>query len=144
MNGDKGNPSESAPSSLILPPSSFLSRWRNAILGTLLVIGGLSAAAITLLARHSDNYALAAIAAGFSLVSAVLTLIFVVPPLARSARLEVKRFDLPIEVSGGGGIFLIILLVVGAVAGELRVSGVQDELRGLATAAGGASTSSIT
>ena len=77
-------------SSFILHPSSF-SKWRNAILGTLLVIGGLSAAAVTLLARETDNYALAAVAAVLSLVSAALMLIFVVPPLARSARLEVKR-----------------------------------------------------
>ena len=39
-------------------------------------------------------------------------LIFLVPPLARSARLEVKRFDLPVEITSGGGIFLVILLVV--------------------------------
>ena len=97
-------------------PSSSFSRWRNAILGTLLVIGGLSAAAVTLLARQSDNYALAAVAAVMSLVSAVLMLLFVVPPLARSARLEVKRFDFPIEVTSGGGIFIIILVVVGFAA----------------------------
>ena len=130
MSDDFKNPSGSSSSSFIPPPSSlsppvpqpssvpslpqrsFLSRWRNAILGTLLVIGGLSAAAVTLLARHSDNYALAAVAAVLSLVSAALMLIFVVPPLARSARLEVKRFDFPIEVTSGGGIFIIILVVV--------------------------------
>ncbi len=97
-------------------PPSRVAQWRNAILGTLLVIGGLCAAAVTLLARQTDNYALAAVAAVLSLVSAVLMLIFVVPPLARSARLEVKRFDFPIEVSTGGGIFIIILLVVGFAA----------------------------
>jgi uncharacterized protein (DUF58 family) len=102
-------------SSFIVHRSSF-SRWRNAILGTLLVIGGLSAAAVTLLARHSDNYVLAAVAAILSLVSAALMLIFVVPPLARSARLEVKRFDFPIEVTSGGGIFVLILVVVGFAA----------------------------
>jgi uncharacterized protein (DUF58 family) len=99
----------------ILHPSS-LSKWRNAILGTLLVIGGLSAAAVTLLARHSDNYALAAVAAIVSLVSAALMLIFVVPPLARSARLEVKGLDFPVEVTSGGAIFVIILVVVGFAA----------------------------
>ncbi len=110
-----------APSSLSPPPSSLtlpssLSRWRNAILGTLLVIGGLSAAAVTLLARHSDNYPLSAAAAILSLVSAVLMLIFVVPPLARSARLEVKRFDFPLEVTSGGLIFILIVFVVGFAA----------------------------
>ena len=100
------------------PPvsQSLLTKWRNAILGTLLVIAGLAAASITLLARHTDNYALAAVAAVLSLVSAALMLIFIVPPLARSARLEVKRFDFPVEVTGGGGIFLAILVVVGFAA----------------------------
>ena len=102
-------------SSFIFHPSS-LSKWRNAILGTLLVLAGLAAATVTLLARHTDNYALAAVAAILSLVSAALMLIFVVPPLARSARLEVKRFDFPVEVTSGGGIFLIILVVVGFAA----------------------------
>ena len=103
-------------SSALIPHPSSLAKWRNAILGTLLVIGGLSAAAVTLLARQRDNYALAAIAAILSLVSAALMLIFVVPPLARSARLEVRRFDLPIEVTGGGAIFILILIVVGFAA----------------------------
>ncbi|HEV2830180.1 MAG TPA: DUF58 domain-containing protein [Pyrinomonadaceae bacterium] len=105
------------PSSLAnIPHPSAFSRWRNLILGTLLVIGGLSAAAITLLARHTDNYALSAGAAILSLISAALMLIFVVPPLARSARQEVKRFDFPLEVTSGGAIFVLILLVVGFAA----------------------------
>lgn len=100
------------------PPvtQSLLLKWRNAILGTLLVAAGLAAALVTVLARHTENYALAAVAAVLSLVSAALMLIFIVPPLARSARLEVKRFDFPIEVTSGGGIFLIILVVVGFAA----------------------------
>ena len=102
-------------SSFILPPSSFR-KWRNAILGTLLVAAGLAAALVTLLARNTDNYALAAVAAILSLLSAALMLIFVVPPLARSARLEVKSIDIPVEVTGGGGLFLVILVVVGFAA----------------------------
>jgi uncharacterized protein (DUF58 family) len=43
-------------------------------------------------------------------------LIFVVPPLARSARLEVKRFDLPIEITSGGAIFIATVVVVGFAA----------------------------
>lgn len=96
-------------------PSSF-ARWRNAILGTLLVLAGLGAALVTIVARQTDNYVLAAGAAILSLISAALMLIFIVPPLARSARLEVTRFDLPIEVTSGGAIFLLILLVVGFAA----------------------------
>lgn len=115
MNRTMGSRPEGSFSSLSPHPSS-LSRWRNATLGTLLVLAGLAAALVTVLARHTDNYVLAAIAAILSLVSAALMLIFIVPPLARSARLEVKRLDLPIEVTSGGGIFLVILLVVGFAA----------------------------
>ena len=113
--GREGN-DKHASSSSVLPPPSSLAKWRNAILGTLLVVAGLAAALITVLARHTDNYALAAVAAILSLISAALMLIFIVPPLARSARLEVKRFDFPIEVTSGGGIFLLILVVVGFAA----------------------------
>jgi uncharacterized protein (DUF58 family) len=102
-------------SSLIPSPSS-LSRWRNAILGTVLVLVGLAAATVTVIARQTENYVIAAVAATVSLVSAALMLIFLVPPLARSARLEVRRFDLPIEITSGGGIFLVILMVVGFAA----------------------------
>jgi uncharacterized protein (DUF58 family) len=112
--GPGENPAGSS-SSFSPRPSSF-SRWRNAILGTLLVLAGLAAAAITLFARNTDNYVLAAGAAVLSLLSAVLMLIFIVPPLARSARLEVKHAGFPIEITSGGGIFLIILAVVGFAA----------------------------
>lgn len=103
------------------PPSasrepSVLARWRNAILGTLLVLAGLSAAVVTILAQQSDSYFVSAIAAIFSLVTAALMLIFIVPPLARSARLEVNRFDWPVEITGGGVVFLLILMVVGFAA----------------------------
>lgn len=98
-------------SSFRLHASSF-PKWRNVLLGTLLVLVGLTAAFITILARRTDNYFLAAITAALSLVTAALMLIFLVPPLARSARLEVKRFDLPIDMTSGGGIFLLILFVV--------------------------------
>ena len=108
----RANPSSS---SFRLHPSSF-SKWRNAILGTLLVLAGLAAAFITVLARYTDNYVLAAVAATLSLISAALMLIFIVPPLARSARLEVKGLDLPVGITGGGGIFLLIMIVVGFAA----------------------------
>jgi uncharacterized protein (DUF58 family) len=91
---------------------SSSTKWRNVVLGTLLVFAGLIAALVTIFARNTDNYVLAGVAATLSLFTAVLMLIFLVPPLARSARLEVKRFDLPIEITSGGGIFLVILLVV--------------------------------
>ena len=104
-----------SPSSL-RPHRSALAKWRNAILGTLLVLVGLAAAIITVFARYTDNYVLAGVAATLSLISAALMLIFIVPPLARSARLEVKGLDLPVGITGGGAIFLLIMIVVGFAA----------------------------
>jgi uncharacterized protein (DUF58 family) len=112
------NPEKSSPaprSSLIPHPSSF-KKWRNAILGTLLVIAGIGSAAVTILARQADNTTLSAAAAILSLVIALLMLIFIVPRLAKSARLEVMRLDLPLEITTGGGIFLLILGIVGFAA----------------------------
>jgi len=103
-------------SSSLIPHPSSLTRWRNAILGTLLVLAGLAAAFVTILARYTDNYVLAAVAATLSLLSAALMLIFIVPPLARSARLEVRGLDMPVGVTGGGVIFLLIMIVVGFAA----------------------------
>src|SRR6266404_3084445 len=114
MSDSEQSPS-SPRSSFILHPSS-LKRWRNAILGTLLVSAGLVSALVTILARQSDNYTLAAATAILSLVIALLMLIFIVPRLAKSARLEVTRLDLPIEITSGGAIFLLILGVVGFAA----------------------------
>jgi uncharacterized protein (DUF58 family) len=95
---------------------SVLSKWRNAVFGTLLVLAGLASAAVTILARQAENFTLSAAAAILSLVIALLMLIFVVPRLAKSARLEVMRLDLPLEITSGGGIFLLILGIVGFAA----------------------------
>jgi uncharacterized protein (DUF58 family) len=113
----KKNPDESGlhPSSFILHPS-FFSRWRNAILGTLLVLAGIGAALITVMARRTNEPGLTMTAAIISLVIAGLMLIFIVPPLARSARLEILRLDIPFSVTTGGAIFLVIVVVVGFAA----------------------------
>src|SRR5215212_5290468 len=89
-----------------------ISAVRNAILGTLLVFAGLIAATITVLARRTEDAELASAAAIASLVIAALLTIFVVPPLARSARSEFGRVDLPFEVTKGGLVFLSVLGVV--------------------------------
>jgi uncharacterized protein (DUF58 family) len=94
----------------------LVGNWRNAILGTLLVLSGLFTALISVVARRTANSGLAATAAILSLIIAGLIVIFIVPPLARSARLELGRFELPIEFTTGGGIFLILVAVVGFAA----------------------------
>jgi uncharacterized protein (DUF58 family) len=87
-------------------------KWRNAILSTLLVLLGLGMTGVILIARREGDMRLANIAAVVSLVIVLLIVILVVPPLARSARAEVSRFDLPLQVTKGGVIFLGILGVV--------------------------------
>lgn len=89
-----------------------LRAWRNAILGTLLVLTGLGTAVVTVYAQRAEDVELVTIAAIASLVIAVLLIILVVPPLARSARAEVSRIDFPVEMTRGGLIFLGILAIV--------------------------------
>jgi len=86
------------------------------ILGTLLVIAGLASALVTVLARSNGDNGLAGAAAILSLVIALLLTVFIVPPLARSARVEVANIDFPFEPTSGGGVFLVIIIVVGFAA----------------------------
>src|SRR5262245_51803830 len=104
------------PSSFIPHPSSFISRWRNTILGTLLVLGGVATAFFTIYARRFGEPSLAGTGAIVSLIFALLITILVVPPLARSAYVEVSNRGLPLEVTAGGVIFVIILVVVALAA----------------------------
>ena len=71
---------------------------------------------MTVLARRADAAGLAGAAAILSLLIALLLTIFIVPPLARSARIEVANLDVPIEPTSGGGVFLVIIVVVGFAA----------------------------
>jgi uncharacterized protein (DUF58 family) len=103
-------------SSLIPHPSSFFSRWRNAILGTLLVLAGLVTALLTIVARRFGEPGLASLGAVASLLFALLITILVVPPLARSAFAEVTRRGLPLEVTAGGVVFIVVLVIVGLAA----------------------------
>jgi uncharacterized protein (DUF58 family) len=94
------------------PARSIVAVWRNAALGTALILLGIVAAIISVLARRSSEFGLATLASVASLILAGLIIILVVPPLARSARFEVARLDLPVEITTGGGIFLIVLSIV--------------------------------
>ena len=95
---------------------NLLSRWRNVILGTLLVLVGLATAIFTIFARRIGEPGLAGTAAVASLVFALLITILVVPPLARSAYAEVATRGLPLEATTGGVIFIVILLIVALAA----------------------------
>src|SRR5260370_12440372 len=70
---------------------TLFSKWRNAILGTLLVLAGVVTALLTLLPRRLGEPRLAGIGAISSLVFVLLITILVVPPLAPSALSEVWR-----------------------------------------------------
>ncbi len=90
--------------------------WLRVIVGTLLVLAGLASAIVTVLARREQESGIAGAAAILSLVIALLLTIFIVPPLARSARVEVANLDFPFEPTSGGGVFLVIIIVVGFAA----------------------------
>src|SRR5256714_1489061 len=96
--------------------SSFFFRWRKTILGTLLVLAGLAMAVFTIMARNLGEPWLASSGAIASLVFALLITILVVPPLTRSAYAEVTRRGLPLDVTTGGVVFVIILVVVALAA----------------------------
>jgi uncharacterized protein (DUF58 family) len=93
-----------------------VSRWWRPILGTLLVLAGLATAIVTLMARRIGEPQLASIGAIASLAFVLLIMVLVVPPLARSAFAEVAGRGLPIEVTTGGVIFVVILVIVALAA----------------------------
>src|SRR5437868_5721243 len=94
----------------------FWHSWWRALVGTLLVLGGAATAAITWWARRAGDWEAARLGAILSLVFVALISIFVVPPLLRSARAEVGRFDPAFQITTGGGILIGIFLVVGFAA----------------------------
>src|SRR5437588_3608754 len=98
-------------SSFRLHPSSWPSWWRP-ILGTLLVLAGLATAVLTVMAGRSGIPELTTAGAIASLVFVLLIMLLVVPPLARSAFAEVAATRFPIEVTTGGVIFILILVMV--------------------------------
>jgi uncharacterized protein (DUF58 family) len=87
-------------------------RWRRPALSVLLVLGGICAALVTVAARRGGDWELARLGAISSLAFAGLIVLFVVPPLARSARAEAARLDLPFQVTTGGLIFLCVYATV--------------------------------
>lgn len=86
---------------------------RNALLGLSVVFGGIGLALLTLYASRTDNPRLAGVAAVLSLVFIVLIVIFVIPPLARSASAEASQLNLPFEFTGGGAMYLGLIVIVG-------------------------------
>jgi uncharacterized protein (DUF58 family) len=102
-------------SSLITRTSS-LSRWMRFIFGTLLVLAGLATAILTLFANKIGIPELTTVGAIASLIFILLITALVVPPLSRSAFAEIAANGLPLEVTTGGVIFVVILVIVGFAA----------------------------
>ena len=75
------------PPSPRLPVIAFLRAWRGTILGALVVLSGVSAAVITVVARRSGDWELTRLGAIASLLFAVL----IVRPPRVGARLDVRR-----------------------------------------------------
>ncbi len=86
---------------------------RNAVMGAVVVFGGIGLALATLYAHQTGNVQLAGITAGISLVFVLLILVFVIPPLARNAGREAAQMNLPFEFTTGGAVMIVLLLVVG-------------------------------
>src|ERR1043166_5459255 len=100
----------------LIPHPSSLSSWWRPILGTLLVLAGLATAVLTVMAGRSGIPELSTAGAIASLVFVLLIMLLVVPPLARSAFAEVAATRFPIEVTTGGVIFILILVIVALAA----------------------------
>lgn len=86
---------------------------RNMAVGSSVVFGGIALALLTVYASQTQDPRLAEILATASLVFVVLIVIFVVPPLARSAGREASQLNLPFEFTLGGAIMLGLIVVVG-------------------------------
>ena len=86
---------------------------RNLLLGVFVVGGGLSLAGVTLWANHVGDVRTAGIAAGVSIVFVLLILVFIVPPLARSASTEASQINLPFEFTLGGAMIFGLIGIVG-------------------------------
>jgi uncharacterized protein (DUF58 family) len=99
-------------SSSFLPHPSFFSRWGRLVLGTLLVLAGLATAILTLMARQLGVPEFSTPGAIASLVFVLLITVLVIPPLTRSAFAEIAATGLPIEVTTGGVIFVVVLVIV--------------------------------
>src|SRR2546423_2691250 len=89
-----------------------MNRWWRLLLGTLVVLAGLATAIVTLMARRLGVPELTTAGAIASLVFVLLIMVLVVPPLTRSAFAEVSGTGFPIEVTTGGVIFVVILVIV--------------------------------
>jgi uncharacterized protein (DUF58 family) len=89
-----------------------LSEIKSVILATLIVVAGL-VLAVFALALGGREPELSTLAAILSLVFVLLMIVFVLPPLARSASREARNLSIPFEFTVGGAIMLSLIIIVG-------------------------------
>ena len=89
---------------------------RNLLIGLFVVVGGLGLAIFTIYAHRTGQVLLAGYAAGASLVFVLVIVVFIVPPLARSASSEASQMNLPFEVTFGGALMIVLMFVVAFLA----------------------------
>ncbi len=89
---------------------------RNGVLGLTVVVGGLGLAIFTIYAHQTAQYRMAGWAAMASLVFVLLIVVFVIPPLARSASTEASQMNLPFEITVGGAMIVVLMIIVGFLA----------------------------
>src|SRR3954466_3174057 len=99
-------------SSSLIPSPSSLNRWWRLVLAPFLVLAGLATAILTLMARRLGVPELTSTGAIASLVFVLLIMLLVVPPLTRSAFAEVSATGFPLEITTGGIVFIVILVIV--------------------------------
>lgn len=78
----------------------------------LIVACGVASAFVTMYAGRARDFELARVSSLASLVFVLLMVVFVVPPLLKSARAEAGRLNLPVRLTAGGALFLSLLAVV--------------------------------
>jgi uncharacterized protein (DUF58 family) len=86
------------------------------VVRTLIVLCGVAAAVLTVVARRSGDWELVRVGAVASLLMVLVIVVFVVPPLVRGARAEAAQLDLPVQFTTGGVIFIGIFVVVSLAA----------------------------
>ena len=86
------------------------------VVRTLIVLCGVAAAVLTVVARRSGDWELVRVGAMASLLMVVVIAVFVVPPLVRGARAEAAQLDLPVQFTTGGVVFIGIFVVVSLAA----------------------------
>src|SRR5215210_4149689 len=90
--------------------------WRDFFITVFLLGVAFIIALLSSVAAEQSYTRLAAIAAGISLILALLGALYIIPRLARNIRLEFLKFAIRTSVTLEGLIFVVFLLIIGFAA----------------------------